>query len=457
MSGAPALLADPAATPLRVALLASLALAPLAFGSVHEPAFVPLLLVCGGAGLASWARGHWKRAQGAGVPKLPGRRLLAALHGLVLFQLVPLPPFLLRALSPGSHAFWDHVSLVPLAAWRPVSVSPPDTLRGLAFLAAFTLLYGAAFRELGEPPWRRRLARTVVLVGLLMTLVGLVQAGSGQPVIYGLWRPTFDWAVFGPYVNASHFAGYLAMAIPLAFGFSLEALADLRRSWRRRRRGWLALGGHAGNALVRRSAEALALVVGLVACRSRGGMLAFGLSTLVLVFAAGVRRQGALLLAALAGLGVGWIGLGGFWRAMASRGVRSSRLELWADMLPLARDFPVFGAGFNAFGTAYVRYQTVWRREWIGEAHNEYLQLLFDLGLLGVALAAPLLWLMFGRAAAAARRAPLELGVLGALLALAFHALVDFNWQIPANAATYVALAGIAVRGARLDPPGGRP
>jgi len=48
---------------------------------------------------------------------------------------------------------------------------------------------------------------------------------------------------------------------------------------------------------------------------------------------------------------------------------------------------------------------------------------------------------------------------LGALLGLALDNLVDFNWQIPANAATFVALAGLACRpdGARERAPGASP
>jgi hypothetical protein len=41
--------------------------------------------------------------------------------------------------------------------------------------------------------------------------------------------------------------------------------------------------------------------------------------------------------------------------------------------------------------------------------------------------------------------------VLGALVGLALNALVDFSWQIPANAATWTALAALATRPAR-DP-----
>ena len=93
------------------------------------------------------------------------------------------------------------------------------------------------------------------------------------------------------------------------------------------------------------------------------------------------------------------------WAPSRAAGSRRSRLDLWADMLPMARRFPVFGVGFNAFATAYPHYQTIWRTEWIGEAHNDYLQVLLDLGLVGAALVAPLLALLFRRALA--RRRPL--------------------------------------------------
>ena len=131
--------------------------------------------------------------------------------------------------------------------------------------------------------------------------------------------------------------------------------------------------------------------------------------------------------------------------AFETRGIKGSRLDLWADMLPLFPDFPVFGLGLNAFSTAYPLYQTVWPMEWIGEAHNEYLQVLLDLGLVGVVLVGALLARVFRAALRGAARGGLELGLFGALLALAIHNLVDFNWQIPANAVTWIALGALAL------------
>ena len=445
-----------AASFARVLVLVLLATAPLLAGAVHEPVFVPLLAGSALAGLvALWRHRH------ASVPPLPGLRLLLALHLLVLLQLVPLPPALLQVASPGSFAFYSNQLLAPpLSAWKPVSVSPPDTLRGLAFLAAFTLLAIAVFREFGDGRWRRRLLHTVVLTGLALTVIALLQAVSSEPRrLYGLWQPRWDWAVFGPYVNRNHFAGYLVMAAGLAVGMALEALARLRAAWTTRRHGFLLLGEAEGLALARAGAVVMVIVAGLVASQSRGGVSAFAfamLGVLLLIASGGAaspgaagRRFTALAVLLLVGLGVGWIGLGGVLQAFEVRGIRGSRLDLWSDMLPMVRHFPLFGVGWNAFATAYPWYQTIWKTEWIGEAHNDYLQALLDGGVLGLALVLGLVAIVFRAALARARRTPVDLGLLGALLGLALHELVDFNGQIPANAATGIALAALA-----LVPPG---
>jgi O-antigen ligase len=427
---------------VRVLVLLLLALAPLLAGAVHEPVFVPLVAGSALAGLVAL----WRHRR-ARVPPLRGLRLLLGLHALVLLQLAPLPPWLLRAVSPGSFAFHSQQLLVPpLVAWKPISVSPPDTLRGLAFLAGFSLLATAVFHELGEGRWRRRLLRTVVFTGLALTVVALLQAVSSEPRrLYGIWQPRWDWAVFGPYVNRNHFANYLVMAAALSVGFALESLARLRAAWTTRRRGILLLGEAEGLALARAASVVMVIVAGLVASQSRGGVSAFALAMLLLPLAAPRRRGTALAILLLVALGVVWIGTGGVLQAFEVRGVRGSRLELWRDMLPMVRHFPVFGVGWNAFATAYPWYQTIWKTEWIGEAHNDYLQALIDGGALGLALVGALLALVFRAALTRARGSPVDLGLLGALLGLAFHELVDFGGQIPANATTGIALAALAL------------
>jgi O-antigen ligase len=449
---------------VRVLVLVLLAAGPLLAGAVHAPVYVPFLA---GSALAGGLALLRARREGARGP-LPGARLLLALNGLVLVQLVPMPPVVLRVVSPGSFSFYNDHLLLPLTAWKPISVSPPDTVYGFAFLACFSLLYLAVFREMARAPWRRRLMLTVVGAGAAITVVAFLQAASPEPQkIYGLFRPRWDWAVFGPYVNRNHFAGYLVMAGSLAIGFALDAFSRLRAAWARSRRGWLRLGDREGQRLVRWSLVAMVIVAGLLASQSRGGVSAFAAATLVVLLlilsgrvsslAAGDRTWTALAALVLVAAGLYWTGLGGVVSAFEVRGVRASRVDLWRDMLPMVPRFPVFGVGWNAFAAAYPWYQTIWRTEWIGQAHNDYLQALLDGGVLGLLLVAGLLVVLFRGALARATRSPLDLGLFGALLGFALHEVVDFNGQIPANAATWISLAALAVAPVRDPPHAGDP
>jgi hypothetical protein len=200
-----------AATPgrgiVRSGILVMIALAPLAIGSAYPAAYVPLLVAAYGAGAYSIYRMYQLRSSGVAMVEVPGLKLLTVLLALAAFQLVPLPPLLLSWISPGSFAFYNDASLVALTRWCPITASPADTLRGLLFLGGMTLLYLSAYRELDHPTWRRRLAKTVVGVGFVMTIEALVQQAYSANLIYGLYQPRWDWAVFGPYVNRNLFAG----------------------------------------------------------------------------------------------------------------------------------------------------------------------------------------------------------------------------------------------------------
>ncbi len=438
--------AEPLRNVLRYAVLAAVAAAPWAFGAVHPPAYVALLAVATLAGLASWARGHWARAHGHAIPKVPGARGLLVLHVLALVQLVPLPPSLLRLVSPGTFAYYDFVSLGPLQAWRPISVSPADTARALAFLGGMSLLYGLAFRDFATAAWRRTVAAVLVASATLMAVEAMIQAQSADPTrILGIYKPRWDWGVFGPYVNKNHFAGYLVLAFPLALAWAREAFQELRREWERRRVGWVALGEPAGVRLIGRAALALVLGAGLLFSRSRGGLLAAVFATLAVPL---LLRRKTLAMASAAALAVATFLLFGFdaLQPATSRDVNDTRFALWRDALRMLPDFPAFGSGLNTFGTIYEGYRTVFAIGWFGEAHNDYLQALLELGVPGFLVVASLTALLLRRALRAAQGGAIAIGLLGTAVASCVHALVDFNWQIPGNAATFALLAGLAAQ-----------
>jgi O-antigen ligase len=110
------------------------------------------------------------------------------------------------------------------------------------------------------------------------------------------------------------------------------------------------------------------------------------------------------------------------------------------------------GTGLNTYGTATVLYQTGSREVHFQEAHNDYLQLLAEGGVL---LAVPVLaaMLLFVRAVRRRFKASagdrydywLRVGAVAGLCAIGLQSFVEFSLQMPGNAALFVVLAAIAM------------
>ncbi len=402
---------------------------------------------------------------------LPG----ACFAAWVVLQLVPLPPALLQVVSP------DRATSAPAGAWLPLTISPADTRRSLAFLAVALLGHVAAAAAMATGGARGRLMRGLSLLGLVFSLLGLVQLSLGVEKIYGVFQPLEGGSsIFGPFVNRNHFAGYMLMVIPAALAVAVGALrryaaaAGHERGWRRL---VLALDTRAGTAMIFWTLPVLAATGALLATHSRGGLLAF--LFVLAVLAVRLRHGGILWLAgfaaaaALSGLGL---------ESLQDRFARTSqesllRILVWKDSLERSRPFRWAGTGFNTYATALNRSDawalpegaTVWPPGgspaellgprggfrihpslpdgfWYRELHNDYLQVLIETGVPGLLLA---LW----AAAAALFAAREDPWVLAALAGVLFHELVDFDLQIPALALLFVTLAAASAKPKRNPQP----
>jgi O-antigen ligase len=189
-------------------------------------------------------------------------------------------------------------------------------------------------------------------------------------------------------------------------------------------------------------------VAGVLSAGSRTGVAACAVSALALPLAFGRRVLLALgIVAAVCAASLIFVAVDWFLRTFNLERLEADRLSVWRDMAKIVPDFPLFGVGWGALGYAYQwRYQTVhlWGR-W-DQAHNEYFEVLLDTGVCGAAIVLPLIALLVRGALRAASRGPFGIGLLGALLANATTNLADFNLQVPANAATWVAIAALTMR-----------
>ena len=133
------------------------------------------------------------------------------------------------------------------------------------------------------------------------------------------------------------------------------------------------------------------------------------------------------------------------------------RAQLWAETIPLIKAYPVFGCGLGGYETAFMRFKVSEPLVTDDFAHNDYLQLLAELGLVGFAIGAAL---AFSAVRTAVRKAVgsrdpearyFAVACAGALAAILVHSLADFNLYIPANAMLLAWIAGMTA-GARELP-----
>ena len=432
----------------------------LAFGAVYPWAYIPLFAGCAIVGLRGWLAPD--RTPIDVDVRLVGS--LAILAAAISLQLVPVPASLIRWISPETDAFLRRyaISYASGSPWHALSIEPASTALALAATAALAILLLGLARTLTRRD-ALHLARGIVGFGVVLALIGIVQKAMWNGRIFGFWTPLEGGSPFGPYVNRNHFAGWMLMALPLAIGYLCGTLAHGRRrrdaGWRGRLL-WLS-SPDAADTMAAAFAVAL-MALSLLLSMSRSGMIGL-LVALVLSGWLIVRRRtdgsgraivaGYLLFVALAaGAWTGFDRIAARFADKESTGL-DGRLGIWTDTLHVVEKFPVVGIGLNTYGTATLFYQTVILDKHFDAAHNDYLQLLVEGGLL-VCLPAALVIVAFTRTVRRrlAESSPerrgywIRVGAVTGIAAIALQEAIDFSLQIPGNAVLFTVLIAIAVR-----------
>ena len=460
----------------------------LAFGAEYPWAYAPLLVF----GATIGVLGLVARAPGGGRFRSLGLALglVATTAGV---QAVPLPRAAVTVLSPARSAHdWRalYAEARPAVPGRvgeaesepsTISVAPSRTVLGLAFVAGLSLFFLGAARALSAAG-PSGVARGLVVLGVVVALAGLAQAASGSPAVYGVWYPRKAWTPAAPFINPNHFAGWMVMALAVAAGLVVGGAARARRSappdWRRRA-VWL--GSQEASETVLAGFAVLVMALSILVTRSVSGMACLAGALGAFAWRASRRRAGwrrvlppAGVAAALAGVAA-WAGVDVVWGEIAETWSTAfdpdGRVGLWRDTARIVRDFPLTGVGFNAYGVAMLGYQTHGLDLRAVEAHNDYLQLAAEGGLMvgaPIVLAAGVfvreVRRRFREGRDDTRTRWLRVGAVIGLGAVGAQALVDFSLQMPGNAMLFALLMAMAVhrpgagaaRGRDRRPRGGR-
>ena len=127
----------------------------------------------------------------------------------------------------------------------------------------------------------------------------------------------------------------------------------------------------------------------------------------------------------------------------------SSRGWIWRDTFSMIRANPILGVGLGAYETAFPIYSESDGSLRVPQAHNEYLQVAADAGIVGLLIALWFIVAIFRTVLRGVRSrdpllAGLALGSGGGIFAMLVHSMFDFNLQIPSNALLFLLLVAVA-------------
>lgn len=405
--------------------------------------------------------------------------LLGLLYGLNLWR-QPAPQ-----LSAAQQAALPLLAcLLAAQAWVAVqwlgglTLDVGQTFQYLMLGLSYTLVFWLVVSLFATRARLQMLLWTLVLSGAFQAFYGAFMTLSGIEWLFLTPKQFGQGNATGTFVNRNHLAGYLAMTLGLGIGLLL-ALRDKRPF------EWIHVLELLLGPKARLRLALVIMVIGLVMTHSRGGNAAFVGSLLALGAVYGWvekehRLRNGLILASLLVIDVlivsQYFGLERLTqRVLATQvevtqsagavtvDINDLRDEVARDALPLALDRPFIGQGAGSFESVFPQYAGPDIKGHADHAHNDYLQFWIEYGALGLLPLAAFVLLALWQALRpllrreGAFRSGVGFGAGMALTALLIHSFTDFNLQIPANAATFVVVAAMAVLAGQHSAPRHRP
>lgn len=365
--------------------------------------------------------------------------LLLAAIALPLLQLVPLPPGMWQTL-PGRHPLTQAASISSASQpWRPWAIVPGATINALfSLVVPVAVLVLAARMKQHEQAW---LPGVLLALVTASTIVGLLQF-SGATFNNPLINDTVG-QVSGSFANRNHFALFLA------FGCLLAPV-------------WAFLGGRSPRW---RAPIALGLILlfalTILASGSRAGLLlgvlALGLGMLLVQqnIRWALRNAPRWMFPTLVAAIVGSVAIMVLLSIAADRAVSINRalaVDPGQDMrsralhtvLAMVAEYFPMGAGLGGFNPLFRMHEAdaLLKPTYFNQAHNDFVGMLLDAGLLSLVLVAALAWWL--RASFRAWRAPREcmLPQLGSAMILLVIVASVFDY--PARTPMIMAMLVIA-------------
>lgn len=383
--------------------------------------------------------------------------MLLALAGCMILQLLPMPTYLWSEL-PGKAdiaIIGEEIGLGQL--WRPLTLSPSRTLNSLMSLsvpAAMIMLISIL-----RPQYRQKLLIVIACMAIASTIIGIFQQSLAPNKILYFYQYTNIGSAVGLFANRNHHSMFLAALLPIMIMLIRQSVRSNQRDL----------------SLVISTISLICIIMMLPIIGSRAGLLlgvvACFVSVMVVMYfdlGRGAKKHHSFKLTLrtawwmLAGLMVSCVLVAlvisdratSIERLFSPSPQDNARQQLTPYVLRLVSDYFPFGSGFGTFDLAFYAYEPIssLNQPYLNHAHNDWLQIVAEGGIVGVGLVLAFSILIVRSMAEGwqSRRANAEAWTLrcaafAAISVLALASLPDYPLRVPSIMIFFALLASIVV------------
>ncbi len=425
---------------------------PLAFGTVEPWSYAIMeIIVC--ASLLLYCFYLYKSE--AKLYRVPGVTPLVLLLFYILFQTIPLPPQIIKLISPASYALQDASPIMT------ISIHPRATLLEFFRYSTYVLFYILAVHILIDKIMLRKTVLIIIIFGSILAFSSILQAYLTHDMALWIRYCPDRSTIMGPFINRNHYAGLMEMIFPLSLALFLfhkprtdgvnffKSIIEIFKQEK-------------ANIHILIGTGALLIIISVFVCLSRGGIISICIGLLFFVLLSFKKKQShnnsflIIILIIITGLSISWFGWNNindrFARIDSSGGdLALGRFQYWEDSKKIIDNFPVTGSGFGTFSDIYPSFQSIEETADLQHAHNDYIELLTEGGLIGFFLTFCVLFTIFYKTYKSfilrkdAYSILIYIGSITGMFSILIHSLSDFNFHVGSNGLWFALLAALAV------------
>jgi len=420
---------------------------PIAFGTVEEWSYTVIELSSFISFLFLLL--NIKKCGVNSIYKVPGIIPLIFLLIYVIFQIIPIPIWIAKLISPTTVRIYEEtIGEVESIKWVSLSINKKATLIEFFRLTAYVVFYITAVEIFTDREYLKKIITIISIFFPILSLFSIIQYILFNGKIYWFRPLTQGGTPFGPYVNRNHYAFIMAIIFPIFVSLFLYYKPSIR-FYSLKEKIVEIFNQYRTNIHILIGFSCIIIGTSVFLSLSRGGIISLCISMVffgILFFKFTERKKTGwliIIISILIGVSVGWFGFEPIinrFKALLSTDLSlTQRLIIWKDSIKIIKDFPLTGTGIGTYVYIYPAYRSLSEKTIVYHAHNDYIESAVEGGFIGF-----FLFIIFMLSVILSsfknfihRKDKycryLYIGAISGIVSATIHSFVDFNLHIGAN------------------------